>query len=247
MSAAVSQEYVNLEEDARDQERKRMTYQLALAGRDGIVLASDRCERHVSNTDHAAKNMVGKIFIDHTSKYAWACSGSEAAPFFADYVLKGIKALGETFSEDDALRAFEESSLAFVEEYAQKHARGPWGCSLLFICGPTKRIFKRKHIPPRQEVYEGRCVAGAESNLAAFLPSRFYSSTMSVDELAWLAAYSVRAAHDLDNGMIDGLDIAVYRDSTRKFQFANSASYWDGVQTFDPEIVKLLKKNPISG
>jgi hypothetical protein len=61
----------------RQQQTKRMTYQLALAGCDGIVIGSDQCERIVSsNGQFAAKNMVRKLTIDQTSRFAWACSGS---------------------------------------------------------------------------------------------------------------------------------------------------------------------------
>jgi 20S proteasome alpha/beta subunit len=221
-----------------------VTYQLALAGHDGIVLASDKCERHASSDGHyGTKNSLRKIWIDRTGQYGWACSGSEAAPSFADHILRGIDALAESFSEGEALTAFEESSGAFVEDYRQR-ARGPWGCSILFACGPTRRIFRRQISPPRQEMSGGFCVAGAEFNLAAFLPSRFYAPDWSVDELTHLAAYSVRAAHDLDTGIVDGLDIAVYRDATAKFEFLDCARLWNEAQFFDAKILEVLRSGP---
>jgi hypothetical protein len=43
---------------------------------------------------------------------------------------------------------------------------------------------------------------------------RFFFPNMCVDELATLAAYAVRQAHELNPMNVDGLDVAIYRDST---------------------------------
>src|ERR1700730_6346510 len=92
----------------REQQRKRMTYQLALAGCDGIVIGSDQCERMVSsNGQFAARNMVCKLTIDQTGRFAWACSGSEAAIIFSRNVKDAIAKLGSDFPEEKALDALE--------------------------------------------------------------------------------------------------------------------------------------------
>ena len=87
----------------------------------------------------------------------------------------------------------------------------------------------------------GKCVSGMEFNLASFLPSRLTLSNMSVDVLAYLAAYSIRAAHDLDSAFVDGLDIAVYRDAVRRFEFLETKCLWDDAENFDGEIVNVLE------
>jgi hypothetical protein len=217
-----------------------MTYQLALAGSDGIVIASDQCERVISsNQQFAAKNMVRKIIIDKTKRYAWACSGSEAALIFARNVQDAIGGLGTDFSEEEALNALEKASRLVVPEY-QPLSHGPWPCKILFVCGPTRRIFS--HPMTRADERIGKCVSGMEFNLASFLPLRLDLSSMPARALIYLAAYSIRAAHDLDSAFVDGLDIAVYSDSTAKFEFVDSSRYWNEVGNLDARIQQAIRE-----
>ncbi len=221
-----------------------MTYQLALSGSDGAVIASDRSERTVSsNGQFAARNMVRKICIDQTGRFAWACSGSEAALIFSRNVKDRITALGNNFTEEEAVNALESASRTVVPEY-QPLSQGPWPCKVLFVCGPSKRIFL--HPLTRADERISKCISGMEFNLAAFLPSRLNLSNAPVQELAYLAAYSIRAAHDLDSAFVDGLDIAVYRDATGTFEFVNSDIMWDATESFDTAIRELLRNKSIA-
>lgn len=197
---------------------------MALAGADGIVLASDQCERIVSsNGQFSAKNMVRKIWVNESREIAWAYAGSEAAPVFSSRFYEKAKDLKDVSSESALLEVFDASAKATVEEYRQ-FAKGPWSCAVTLACGPTKKIFRHKLSLKAEEVLGGWCISGQEFNLAAFLPRRFYSPRMSVNELALLAAYSIRTAHVFDNAMVDGMDITIYRDSVGKFEFVNSAA-----------------------
>ena len=65
-------------------------------------------------------------------------------------------------------------------------------------------------------------------------------SKRRVRELAHLAAYSIRAAHDLDSAFVDGLDIAVYQEATGKFNFLKSEMLWVAAQDFDAAILDLF-------
>jgi hypothetical protein len=227
----------------REQQRKRMTYQLALSGCDGIVIASDQCERIVStNGQFSATNMVRKIMIDPTGRFAWACSGSEAALLFSRNVGDAISALGKDFTEDDALNALENASRSLVLEY-QPLSQGPWPCKVLFVCGPSKRIFS--HPMTRADERKAKCISGMEFNLASFLPKRFDLSKRPIKELAYLAAYSIHAAHDLDSAFVDGLDVAVYQDETKKFCFLDSDTLWNEAPNFDKAIMDTLRATAI--
>ena len=187
--------------------------------------------------------MVRKLSIDQTSRYAWACSGSEAALIFSRNVKDAIGALGDNFSEELALSALEKASQSLVTEY-QPLSQGPWPCKVLFVCGPSKRIFS--HPLTRADERKGKCISGMEFNLAAFLPKRLDLSDRPVKELAYLAAYSIRAAHDLDSAFVDGLDIAVYQDTAGKFQFLETVSLWNEAPNFDAEILKILRAKALS-
>jgi hypothetical protein len=61
---------------------------------------------------------------------------------------------------------------------------------MVLACGETKRISRRKH-KGILEIVNGCGLAGAEFNLAAFLPSRLSSKNMSIGELIYLAAHSI--------------------------------------------------------
>lgn len=74
-----------------------------------------------------------------------------------------------------------------------------------------------------------------------------YSASMTADELASLASYSIRAVRDLDSGMIDGLKLAVYRDSTRKFEFADSGPTGSGLKNLNFSPAILVGLRPGSG
>ncbi len=224
------------------QRKREVTYQLALKGMDGIVLASDQCERLSSVNKSEVKNLVRKIWIDQTARFAWAYSGGEAGPIFSARFLQRLKDLGSDFSEAATLSAFEASAKATVTEYAP-FAKGPWPCCITLACGPSKKIMRHKLSLFAEEMLGGWCVSGQEFNLAAFIPQRFYSKKMLVGELAGLAAYSIRAAHDLDSGVVDGLDIAIYRDSTQRFEFLDSDLYWDEAGKLDGEIRGILNRH----
>lgn len=223
-----------------DTGKRKVTYQLVFSGRDGMVIASDQCERLISsNGQFGVKNMVRKIRIDQTCRFAWAYSGGEVAPLFSTRFSQALDELEAGFSEDDVIKALEASSRAVVKEY-HPFSKGPWGCCVTLACGPTKKIFRHKLSLTVEEMLGGFCAAGQEFNLASFLPQRLYSPNLSIDQLGRLAAYAIDAAHDLDSAMIDGLDLAVYRDSIGKFEFADNAFYRDKTGKLDAEIRDLL-------
>jgi 20S proteasome alpha/beta subunit len=64
---------------------------------------------------------------------------------------------------------------------------------------------------------------------------------MFVDQLAVLAAYCVRQAHEQDTKYVDGLDIAIYRDSTRQFEEVKDRSiYWNAAARLDADLKSLI-------
>ena len=63
---------------------------------------------------------------------------------------------------------------------------------------------------------------------------------LKVDVLIRLAAYSVRCAHDIHSGDVDGLQIAVCRDKEGQFQFIPPEPYWDYAPVLDSQILAFL-------
>ena len=223
-----------------EQEDRLVTYQLTLRGRDGMVLASDQCENTKPQYgDVRVKNLLRKVFF--SGGFAWAYSGGALGPIFAEYVNRNLVDDNGIISDDDARNIFENCGKLTYAEYMSTMT-GPAGESVAVLaCGKSKRIFRATISSPMTaiEVVSGPgspCITGNRYNLAAFVATRFYSPEMSVEELCSLAAYSIRAASDLEPNYVDGLDVAVYRDSVGKFEFVDSDTYWRNTANTDKEL-----------
>jgi hypothetical protein len=220
-----------------------MTYQVIFCGIDGVVIASDKFEgQHRPDGTIARGNDVTKITI--AGEFAWAFSGGERAKIFSMYLKKALS--GKDGIADSDLLEIVESLRKPTHEDWQNAASGPDPTSkVILVRGSNRSIFRINpliHMETDPEpTKKGRCVAGQISNTASFLFHRFHSLDMPVDALVRLAAYSVRTANCFDCSCIDGLDIAVYRNSTQKFEFIDSAVHWDVAERLEREICDLLK------
>jgi len=227
-------------------EERIVTYQLAMIGRDGMILASDRCENLGSATDKSfTKNMIRKLSIDRG--LAWTYSGGDVAPIFSSRFGDEIEKIGDR-SLQAVMDAIANSSDRTQREY-QPTAKGPWSACLTVVRGESKTILRNKLSLRTEEMLGGWCVSGQEFNLATYMPRRFYSKDMSVSELIYIAAYSVRAAHDLDNAVVDGLDIAVYTDAEAIFRILPDMEIerlWNEAASADREILGILKSRALS-
>jgi hypothetical protein len=74
-----------------------VTYQITARAMDGMVIASDQAERHVSDDlRYGVTNLVEKIRIDPSGQFAWAYSGGLVAPMFSAELFKNMSALHAT-------------------------------------------------------------------------------------------------------------------------------------------------------
>ena len=214
-----------------------MTYQVAMVGSDGIVIASDRRElQEPGFGDYGSgsrTNLVKKLHIDRSGRFAWAYAGGEVSPVAAGNVKRELET--REISADPDIDAM----LKDCGDRSWQVARGPSANStILFIDGSTKRMRRAKVSPMTivEEMEGGVCMAGQTYNKASFFPEHLYAEEMGVAQLSALAAYAVRMAHEMDSLCVDGLDIAVYRDSTGKFEFQDSAEYWAKAEKMDRRI-----------
>ena len=65
---------------------------------------------------------------------------------------------------------------------------------------------------------------------------------MSVDELLWLAASSVRSAHEFDSLGVDRLDLAICRHSMDGFELIHGDPYWDEADIFSRRIDASIRR-----
>jgi len=209
-----------------------MTYQMILRGAAGMVIASDQCERVPQ--DGASQlprfcNLINKIKVSPDGKYAWAFAGGNRAKFLSEAVLDRV-AHQPVWSDAEMERTFNEVE-GVAEDRWKGTRQGPdllSGDSVILACGPSKKIFRRRFASPKWSRDEANqhCIAGLEWNQASFMIDNFYRPVAGVDELASLASYTIRRAHDLDTNSIDGLDVYVYRDSKGQFERADADLLW---------------------
>jgi 20S proteasome alpha/beta subunit len=67
-----------------------------------------------------------------------------------------------------------------------------------------------------------------------------YSESLSVDRLISLAAYMLYTANKVDSLMIAGADMAVYRDTEKKFRFLDKAQISRAAKRMDKDIRKTV-------
>lgn len=214
-----------------------VTYQLTLRGRDGMVLASDQCEHSVSDDGHThISNRLRKVFV--SGRFAWAYYGGELGPIFSDHLGRRLAEVGN-ISDEDARSILYDLGEPTVKEYMGNASHHAGRSIVIFACGDTRKVFRVTISSPSiiEEVGDGPCITGNYYNLATFLPKRFYSPKYSVDGLACLAAYSINSAHVFEPTYVDGLDVAIYRDtSDGKWEFMDSEKLLEKASTLDSSI-----------
>jgi 20S proteasome alpha/beta subunit len=225
-----------------------------MRGGDGILIASDR--REISNYQTAKvsnKNDVVKIRLSPDAKFAWAYSGNMIAPIYSRQIVRAFQNPdAEGLSDVDAKQILNDCGPSAIREYTDQQKSGSLGPydapTIVMACGESKKIFRSVAMPTTEaeEIKKGLCTTGQTGNWAAFLPERFYSSRMSIDELLWIAVVSVRMAHDFDNLAVDRLDVALYRDSDHKFTLVDGDFHWEEIGAFarkiDASILRMIKK-----
>lgn len=227
-----------------EEEELIMTYQVTLCGSDGIVVASDRCElwQEQQGSRSRTGSKMKKIYLSPDGQVAWTFSGGSlsniAAVYLRDRLNEGTILTVENVQEelrhcgDDATKNFPRVN--------------PVVTDVIVLVMANKRIF-RASISTHTAVVEiesKRFISGFSESLAGFIPERFFNEQMGVKELAVLGSYAVRMAHILDRG-IDGLDIAIYQESAKRFDFVNASAYWDHALFVDEVLKNCLKNSAI--
>jgi hypothetical protein len=219
-----------------------VTYQVGFRARDGMVIASDQrelLEPGAGDEGSGSKtNMVRKIQIDPTGRFAWCYAGGEISPYAASNVRHEL-ALRATISDAEIKQLLEDCG-----NRSWQFARGPSTATLLLFDGEMKKVWRAKISPMTlvEHLEGGFYFAGIAYSNASFFPRHYYSQDMSLSELSTLAAYTVKMAHVMDPLCVAGLDIASYSDSIGKFEFLDGDAYAEKVDFLDKEIGNLFRE-----
>jgi 20S proteasome alpha/beta subunit len=227
-----------------ERQTQLMTYQVTLCGRDGVVVASDRCQvwhERLLRPQEWSKNKVKKLFVDAKGKIAWTFSGGYFSDVTAHYLRDFLDEQSD-YDERAVENAIKTCGNRACDAFSTT-ARANVTDILVLVFAESRRIV-RAHIARAGtmiETLENQCVSGATDSFVNFFPNRFCGNgDMSVDQLAPLAAYCVRAAHEQDTKYIDGLDIAVYRDSKGRFEFEDRGVFWEEASKLDADLKMFL-------
>jgi 20S proteasome alpha/beta subunit len=218
----------------------RVTYQITMRGHDGIVMASDQRELLAPESPEEGEgtvtNMVPKITIDPTRRFAWAFAGGEPSFIAAGY-------LEREFENGVADADLERTLRDCGDRGWDAGASGPHKSTVVFADGKNKKILRATlgHKCTRVlPMLDGKCFAGQSYSKASFFPMRFYSPEMSVAQLARLAAFAVVMAGEMDPLCVAGLDVAIYRDSANQFEFVDSRDYRQQAMKLEGDIRSLF-------
>jgi hypothetical protein len=181
-------------------------------------------------------NMVPKITIDPTGRFAWAFAGGEPSFIAASYLEREFEKGVVTVDLERTLRDCGDRGW-------DAGASGPHKSTIIFADGKNKKILRATlgHRCTRVlPMLDGKCFAGQSYSKASFFPMRFYSVEMSVTQLARLAAFAVVMAGDMDPLCVAGLDMAIYHDSVGRFEFVDSSDYSLQVMKLDGDIRSIF-------
>lgn len=224
-----------------------MTFQVALRGSDGILLASDKQTTNYDigrwcGKEHQIRwlNIGTKMQISDKHNVLIGISGSDLGWFAAGRVLHELSVLDELPAQLDSWlqnvgdEAFEHSGLS-----ADPHRNK----GLLLVLARDTIL--------RLEVGERSCVSRCDSkafggdaiNPAIFFVERYYNQKelKPVSELYLLAAHTILAGATL-NKYIEGLEIMIYRQNSEPMPVPDLDALLETSRKLDQAIVRRIFK-----
>lgn len=213
-----------------DSGERKMTYQVAMRGSDGLVLASDTREY----LEGGGKRRVRKIQIDPSGRFAWAYAGRQFSSLVASSLREEFVKATLLSGEDIARTIRELSTELLPDKVYDEKLRS----TILWIDGPARKAYRTELLPQNLSISndDSMWTAGFTSQFASLIPEHFFDENMNVDKLAAMAAYTVWLGSKIEPTLIGGLDIAVYRYSEQKFSFVDSAKYLKKAKELDTRI-----------
>jgi hypothetical protein len=203
------------------QDDSDMTLQVALAGRDGFVIASDT--KAISGTGASAfpgagtrnirrSSSVRKILVAVNGGLVCAFSGDELSMAIAQ---KLVDSCPGQFNTDAEVREHLQRSAVFAQELGLNPDKQLIIAAIPNAAPPVSKLWRVYFVPgPTVMAVRNRVVGGDESNSAIYIVERYHNVTCSVKELQVLAAHTIREGHYLNAITVDGLDVLVAKDGT---------------------------------
>ncbi|MFZ0309140.1 MAG: hypothetical protein WAL89_13285 [Candidatus Sulfotelmatobacter sp.] len=195
-----------------------MTFQIALAAKDGFLIASDRkgiaggCPTGTGRTLMRHTSEMRKILISRSGNLVFAFSGSQIAADIA-------KRLADSAdnSVGDVSAYLQSKSAEFHKSYDEEVR--PHGPVIIVgvrnVSGDVPKLLEVSFYgQPILRPSHSRIVGGDAGNSAVFFVERYQGNWQerSVEELKLLATHTVLEGHSLNQTSVDGLDILLAVD-----------------------------------
>lgn len=195
-----------------------MTFQVALIGSDGYVLASDTKRNEFGGAEQFRfSNTTTKLSFDEQKGLAWCVAGDSSAVLASQKFRELLRNEPGDFSEiPDLLRRAGES--AWRECFAgssstRDNIRVQRRLTIVKSNGEkTKGWTLDLFQTPDCEVFLDKMIAGDAANLASFFPECFYpvwSKRLPVKQLKAIAAATILFGHRLNPTGVYGLEMLI--------------------------------------
>lgn len=186
-----------------------MTMQVAMAGRDVVVLASDKLMMRSGEYEQEirATGFSSKIKISKDRRIAISCAKNmETAERIAERIIAEADEIDWVYPED-RIREMAKDVLKGAGERTDVQC--------LIVCTqPKPRIFRLTNTPGpsgwlelREE--EQKAYAGDNQNSAIFWAERYYKPGLSVAELLRLSAHLIVTAGEINPSGVGGLELVI--------------------------------------
>ncbi len=192
-----------------------MTFQVAMLGSDGFIMASDT--KIVREAEVRSSSSSTKIFSHPKRGLVCACSGQEVSLLAKDRLFETVE--DTPLDQPHMWKVLMEVAGAtwrhcYGEEAVVPHIAQEKGTLLVAEFGeqgPKLWTVDIAYTPVCEEVQD-KAVAGDRGNPATFILERYFQANSSVDDLSFLAAHTVLLAGQLNSAAIQGLEILICKD-----------------------------------
>jgi 20S proteasome alpha/beta subunit len=197
------------------EEEKYVTFQVALMGQDGIVLASDKCESYVER--YTTKALVKKLWLSPSRRIAWTFTGSHPARVAAHKFKTRLDDVtdGSVRNSQELLsQVLECAREAFTED---SNLRGLKNQVVACIAGSNEIVCVEIDKTCVGDMKQKKFISGDTKNAAQFLVEQYFRWDRPLGELVLLAAHTVLMAHVHNPTNVEDLDIAFCKDGSGVF------------------------------
>lgn len=186
-----------------------MTFQIAMIGSDGWVLASDRIRGNAQGV--RLTSTIDKAIVSHDLGFAYAFAGDDCAAMMGATLAEHVSEL-----KPESQAQFRQWLIGLANntwEYFAKNVQPIHSSyqlrSVILMLASSPRQFWLIQIGQQSlvDAVHDKWISGDISNAARFFVERYYDKDLRVDQLVNLASQTLIGASKLSPAGVRGLDI----------------------------------------